>query len=155
MADHVHESDRPAVERLKSTLRGGSRPSQSYWLLADYALQHPDHVAFKTARELGEAVGVSEATVIRFAHHLGYPGYPEFQRDCQQMLSDELAHARELKRRSLQSAGSVPPPPPPAEPFVLGPSGPRRVTSYFAYHASQMVDSDVPLGGFGDSTQDE
>jgi hypothetical protein len=153
----VQESVRPAVERLKATLRGGSRPSPSYWLLADYALQHPDHVAFKTARELGEAVGVSEATVIRFAHHLGYPGYPEFQRDCQQMLSDELAHARELKRRLLQAASEQPPAAPvalDAEPFVLGASAPRRVTSYFAYQASQMVDSDVPLGGFVDDTQD-
>jgi hypothetical protein len=114
-------------------------------------------VAFKTARELGEAVAVSEATVIRFAHHLGYPGYPEFQRDCQQMLSDELAHARELKRRSMQAASERPAAPAPggpdAEPFVLGASAPRRVTSYFAYQASQMVDSDVPLGGFGDDTQ--
>lgn len=151
----MQESDRPAVERLKATLRGGSRPSPSYWTLADYALQHPDHVAFKTARELGEAVSVSEATVIRFAHHLGYPGYPEFQRDCQQMLSDELADARELKRKSMQAASERPAPAAPdAEPFVLGASAPRRVTSYFAYQASQMVDSDVPLGGFGDDTQD-
>jgi DNA-binding MurR/RpiR family transcriptional regulator len=146
----VQETDRPALERLRSTLRGGSRPSPSYRLLADYALQHPDHVAFKTARELGEAVGVSEATVIRFAHHLSYPGFPEFQRDCQQMLSDELEHARELKRRSLQAAGEQPAPAPAVEPFVLGASAPRRVRSSFAYEASQMVDSDVPVGGFGD-----
>lgn len=174
----MEDQDRPVVARLRATLRGGSRPSPSYWLLADYALQHPDHVAFKTARELGESVGVSEATVIRFAHYLGYPGFPEFQRDCQEMLSDELARAREMRRR-LMPGGTGETPDSPAEivgtaaQAPTGPGGqpgdapgalpaaaqsyvvaPRRVTDYLAYQASQMVDSDVPMGGFGEGALD-
>ena len=33
-----------------------------------------------TAAKLGETVGVSESTVVRFASGLGYEGYPEFQK---------------------------------------------------------------------------
>jgi hypothetical protein len=114
-------------------------------------------------------VGVSEATVIRFAHYLAYPGYPEFQRDCQQMLSDELERARAMRRRTMSAidsgehadGGSGAEPQAPAaggaarfhgdpQPHVLGPSAPGRVTRYFAQQASRMVDSDVPLGGFGE-----
>ena len=32
-----------------------------------------------TASKLGEAVGVSESTVVRFANALGYAGYPKLQ----------------------------------------------------------------------------
>ncbi len=32
-----------------------------------------------TASKLGQEVGVSESTVVRFANALGYEGYPELQ----------------------------------------------------------------------------
>jgi DNA-binding MurR/RpiR family transcriptional regulator len=54
-------------------------------------------VAFMTASELGHTVGVSEATVIRFASYLSYQGYPEFQREFQRMVSDELTTVRRLR----------------------------------------------------------
>ena len=34
-----------------------------------------------TAAKLAKAVGVSEATIVRFAYALEYEGYPEFQDD--------------------------------------------------------------------------
>ena len=40
-------------------------------MLADYILSHSDEAAFMTAGALGEAAGVSEATVLRFAASLG------------------------------------------------------------------------------------
>ena len=48
--------------------------------LADYIRQNYDKAAFLTAVKLGEAVGVSESTVVRFATQLGDKGYPEFQK---------------------------------------------------------------------------
>ena len=36
--------------------------------------------SFLTAAKLGDVVGVSESTVVRFATHLGYKGYPDFQK---------------------------------------------------------------------------
>ena len=47
--------------------------------LADYVCQNYDKAVFLTAAKLGETVGVSESTVVRFAIQLGYKGYPGFQ----------------------------------------------------------------------------
>ena len=39
-----------------------------------------------TAARLGQAVGVSESTVVRFASELGYEGYPQLQRSLQELI---------------------------------------------------------------------
>ena len=45
---------------------------------------------FFTAAKLGETVGVSESTVVRFAIHLGYKGYPEFQKALEELVRNKL-----------------------------------------------------------------
>ena len=45
--------------------------------IASYIEEHYDKAAYMTAFKLGETVGVSESTVVRFASELGYDGYPE------------------------------------------------------------------------------
>ena len=47
--------------------------------IASYILTNYDKAAFMTASRLGKTVGVSESTVVRFATHLGYKGYPELR----------------------------------------------------------------------------
>ena len=39
---------------------------------------------------MGEAVGVSESTVVRFATQLGYKGYPEFQKALGELVRTKL-----------------------------------------------------------------
>ena len=56
-----------------------SKLSKGQKLLATYITDNYDKAVFLTAAKLGEVVGVSESTVVRFAMHLGYRGYPEFQ----------------------------------------------------------------------------
>lgn len=58
--------------------------------LAAYITDHYDKAVFLTAAKLGEAVGVSESTAVRFAMHLGYRGYPEFQKALEEMVQDKL-----------------------------------------------------------------
>ena len=58
--------------------------------LTDYIRQNYDKAAFLTAAKLGEAVGVSESTVVRFATQLGYKGYPEFQKALGEMVRTKL-----------------------------------------------------------------
>jgi len=41
-----------------------------------------------TANHLGETVGVSESTVVRFAAELGYDGYPEMRKALQEMIKN-------------------------------------------------------------------
>lgn len=58
--------------------------------LADYIQNHYDKAVFLTAAKLGEAVGVSESTVVRFAVQIGYQGYPGFQKALEELVSNRL-----------------------------------------------------------------
>lgn len=58
--------------------------------LSDYIKNNYDKAVFLTAEKLGEVVGVSESTVVRFAMHLGYKGYPEFQASLNEMVKNRL-----------------------------------------------------------------
>ena len=58
--------------------------------LTDYIRKNYDKAAFLTAAKLGEAVGVSESTVVRFASQLGYKGYPEFQKARGELVRTKL-----------------------------------------------------------------
>lgn len=58
--------------------------------LADYVCQNYDKAVFLTAARLGEMVGVSESTVVRFATQLGYKGYPGFQKALEELVRNKL-----------------------------------------------------------------
>lgn len=58
--------------------------------LADYVRQNYDKAVFLTAAKLGETVGVSESTVVRFAIQLGYNGYPGFQKALEELVRNRL-----------------------------------------------------------------
>ena len=58
--------------------------------IADYIEEHYDTAAFMTAAKLGEVVGVSESTVVRFATQIGYDGFPYLQKAMQEMIRDKL-----------------------------------------------------------------
>jgi DNA-binding MurR/RpiR family transcriptional regulator len=65
--------------------------------LARYINKETDTAAFMTAAELGEACGVSESTVVRFAMYLGFDGYPEFQKELVSLVRGRLATAGKLE----------------------------------------------------------
>ena len=67
-----------------------TRFSKGQKLIAQYILKNYDKVAFMTACKLGEAVGVSESTVVRFANALGYSGYPKLQDALQEVIKNKL-----------------------------------------------------------------
>ena len=66
------------------------RLSKGQKKLADYIRQEYDKAAFLTAAKMGEVVGVSESTVVRFAMTLGYKGYPEFQKTLEELVRTKL-----------------------------------------------------------------
>ena len=68
-----------------------SSMSKGQKLLAGYITDYYDKAVFLTAAKLGETVGVSESTVVRFAVHLGYKGYPEFQQSLEEMVRGKLS----------------------------------------------------------------
>ena len=75
------------IDRLNHS---GKRLSKGHRRIAQYIVEHYDKAVFMTASRLGESVGVSESTVVRFATALGYEGYPQLQRSLQELVSHRL-----------------------------------------------------------------
>ncbi|SES68975.1 MULTISPECIES: MurR/RpiR family transcriptional regulator [Pseudobutyrivibrio] len=66
------------------------RMSKGQKLLANYIIDNFDKAVFLTAAKLGDIIGVSESTVVRFASFIGYKGYPEFQQALEEMVRTKL-----------------------------------------------------------------
>jgi DNA-binding MurR/RpiR family transcriptional regulator len=64
--------------------------SKGQKLLANYIIDNYDKAVFLTAAKLGEMLGVSESTVVRFASFIGYKGYPEFQQALEALVRAKL-----------------------------------------------------------------
>lgn len=71
--------------------------SKSHKRIAAYLLEHYDKAAYLTAAKLGEAVGVSESTVVRFAIELKYDGYPKLQRALEELVKNRLTAAQRVE----------------------------------------------------------
>ena len=75
------------IDRLNQS---GKRLSKGQRRIVEYIAAHYDKAVFMTASRLGECVGVSESTVVRFASAMGYEGYPQLQRAMQELVSHRL-----------------------------------------------------------------
>lgn len=80
--------------------------SKGQKLIAEFIEQHYDQAAFLTASKLGELVGVSESTVVRFATELGYSGYPQLQKAMQEMIKDKLTSVQRIEVTAAKIGGS-------------------------------------------------
>ena len=74
-----------------------SSMSKGQKLLATYITDNYDKAAFLTAAKMGETVGVSESTVVRFATYLGYKGYPEFQNALEELVRNKLTSIQRME----------------------------------------------------------
>lgn len=70
--------------------KGYKKFSKGQKKLADFIREDYDKAAFMTAARMGEEVGVSESTVVRFAMALGYDGYPGFQKALGELVRTKL-----------------------------------------------------------------
>ena len=71
--------------------------SKGQKLIANYILKHYDKAAYLTAAKLGEIVGVSESTVVRFAIELGFDGYPKLQKILQELIKSKLTAVQRIE----------------------------------------------------------
>lgn len=71
--------------------------SKGQKLIATYITDNYDKAVFLTAAKMGETVGVSESTVVRFATCLGYKGYPEFQSALEEMVRTKLNSVQRME----------------------------------------------------------
>ena len=68
--------------------------------IADYMYKYPDEACFYSLREMANALGVTEVTVLRFARKLGFDSYVDMKKN----LRDHL-QARLLGNETLRPAG--------------------------------------------------
>lgn len=74
-----------------------SKLSKGQKIIAQFILSDYDKVAFMTAAKLGDTVGVSESTVVRFANALGFSGYPELQKSLQELIKTKLTTVQRVE----------------------------------------------------------
>ncbi len=91
------DTNRELIDRLNLT---GRKLSKSHRLIADYITHHYDKAVFMTAATLGDIVGVSESTVVRFAVALGYEGYPQLQHALQELVRHRLTAVQRFEMSS-------------------------------------------------------
>lgn len=77
-------------ELLNRIDEGYPKFSKGQIKIAEYIRSDYDKAVFLTAAKLGEVVGVSESTVVRFAIQIGYQGYPSFQKALEELVRNKL-----------------------------------------------------------------
>lgn len=80
--------------------------SKSHKAIADFISAHYDQAVFMTAAKLGEALGISESTVVRFADRVGYAGYPEFQHALEECVQGKLSSIQKMDAKYGRSTQS-------------------------------------------------
>ena len=73
--------------------------------IAKYILSHPNSTPFLTVEKLANLSGVSIATVTRFVIFLGYKGYPEFLKDTQESMQQQVTNIERIKLDSERNCG--------------------------------------------------
>jgi len=81
--------NRPVLEVIKDNYNEIFNAEKK---VADYVLENATLVINETVSELAKASGVSDATVVRMCHHLGYKGYYQFRL----MLAKDVGRNNEL-----------------------------------------------------------
>lgn len=79
---------------IEKKMRDFSKGQRS---IATYILNHYEKAAYMTAAKLGQAAGVSESTVVRFAFELGFDGYPELQQELSEMIKNKLTSLQRIE----------------------------------------------------------
>ncbi len=82
------------LKLIDDDLHGFSKGQRS---IARYIREHYDKAAYMTAARLGQEVGVSESTVVRFVMELGFEGYPEFKRALSELVRSKLTAVQRIE----------------------------------------------------------
>ena len=83
-----------------------SKMSKGQKAISAFIYDHYDQAVFMTAAKLGETVGVSESTVVRYAMYIGYNGYPEFQRDLEDWVQNKINSVQKIGAKYGKSTQS-------------------------------------------------
>ncbi len=86
-----------------------NRLTKSEKRIANYIRKNPEECAFLSAGELATRLGLSEATMVRFARSLGFPSYPGMRASLQTAFRHRVTHSARLRTRldDLREAGDI------------------------------------------------
>lgn len=88
------ESDIDLISRMNEMYPKMSKGQKK---LATYITSNYDAAVFMTAAKLGDTVGVSESTTVRFATLLGYNGFPEFHKALEEVVKEKLHSVQRIE----------------------------------------------------------
>jgi DNA-binding MurR/RpiR family transcriptional regulator len=94
----------PLMEKISVGI-GGLTPKGR--ILGEYIISQPRKAVFMTTKELAEACGVSEATVVRFVSGIGYDRYSDFQQALRDFVDTELTLLDRLDIADMKAPGAV------------------------------------------------
>ncbi len=86
----------PKNDLLKEMQKKYGGFSKSQKLIADYILGNYEKAAFMTASKLGQTIGTSESSVVRFAVRIGFEGYHELQKALQDLVKSKLTSIQRI-----------------------------------------------------------
>jgi DNA-binding MurR/RpiR family transcriptional regulator len=77
--------------------------------IANYLRKNQEESAFLSAGELADRLGLSEATMVRFARTLGFDSYPAMRTVLQENFRRRVTHSARLRSRldDLREAGDI------------------------------------------------
>jgi DNA-binding MurR/RpiR family transcriptional regulator len=77
--------------------------------IADFLRKNQEESAFLSAGELAEQLGLSEATLVRFARSLGFDSYPAMREVLQENFRRRVTHSTRLRSRldDLRESGDI------------------------------------------------
>jgi DNA-binding MurR/RpiR family transcriptional regulator len=88
------------IDLMKLIQTNFHKLSKGQRIIAQFIMNNYDKAAFLTAAKLGEMVGVSESTVVRFANAIGYSGYPQLQKQLQELIKSKLTTVQRIEMTS-------------------------------------------------------
>lgn len=97
------ENRNDIISRINEKYSGMSKGHKA---IAAYVTDHYDQAVFMTAAKLGEALHISESTVVRFAAGLGYEGYPQMQQALAAWVKGKLNTVEGMDLKYAKSSRS-------------------------------------------------
>jgi DNA-binding MurR/RpiR family transcriptional regulator len=104
------------MEETQSTIEFSALIGERYGQLtksekriADYLRKNQEESAFLSAGEVADRLGLSEATIVRFARTLGFGSYPAMRVVLQEAFRRRVTHSARLRGRldELREAGDI------------------------------------------------
>ncbi|MEH0021523.1 MAG: MurR/RpiR family transcriptional regulator [Desulfobacter sp.] len=92
----------PVINQISARLDTLTPKAQT---LGTYIIQNPSTVVFMTTKELAEACGTSEATVVRFVSAVGYNRYSDFQDALKDFVNTGLSLPDRVDIKGIEEPG--------------------------------------------------